>query len=124
MRTPMYIDNKDHSIVFAGKMPQGSKVKLCLLPSFDVIEASVTKFAEYKKEEPEAEALIMFSCAGRQTSLGLFVSEEIDSIRNFWDVPMVGFFCYGEIGRVNGRNHEFHNMTCSLALLKEKPGAL
>jgi len=33
---------------------------------------------------------------------------------------MAGFFCFGEIGRVEKGSTEFHNMTCSLALLKEK----
>jgi hypothetical protein len=120
MRTPMQANPEDRSIVFAGSLPQGSKVKLCLLPGFEVIEAALIEFNNYKKDQPEPDALILFSCAGRQLTLGPYVSEEIDGIKNIWNAPLAGFFCYGEIGRVVSGQHEFHNMTCSLATLKEK----
>jgi hypothetical protein len=119
MRTPMWANTNDGSIFFAGSLPQGSKVKLSLLPGFDVIEIAQAEFVKYKNEQPEADALIVFSCAGRQITLGPYVSEEINGIKNIWDAPLAGFFCYGEIGRVVSGQHEFHNMTCSLAILKE-----
>lgn len=119
MRTPLYANPNDHSIVFAGSLPQGSKVRLSMLQGFDVIKEALEDFSEYKKDQPEADALIMFSCAGRQISFGPFVSDEINGIKEFWNAPMAGFFCFGEIGRVEKGNTEFHNMTCSLALLKE-----
>ena len=120
MRSPMYANLEDRSIVFAGSLPEGSKVKLCLLPGFEVIEATLHEFEEYKNEQPEADALIMFSCAGRQVAFGPYVSDELNGIKNIWDAPMAGFFCFGEIGRVQDGANEFHNMTCSLAILKEK----
>ena len=120
MRTPMYANPKDQSIVFAGSLPQGSKVRLSMLPGFDVIDTALKQFADYKKDQPDADALIVFSCAGRQVSLGPYVSDEINGIKEIWNVPMAGFFCFGEIGRVDKGNTEFHNMTCSLAILKER----
>ena len=120
MRTPMQANPGDRSIIFAGSLPEGSKVKLCLLPGFEVIEATLNEFNNYKKEQPEPHAIILFSCAGRQITLGPYVSEEIDKIKNIWNAPLAGFFCYGEIGRVDSGQHEFHNMTCSLATLTEK----
>ena len=120
MRTPMQANPQDRSIIFAGSLPEGSKVKLCLLPGFEVIEATLNEFNNYKKEQPEPDAIILFSCAGRQITLGPYVSEEIDKIKNIWNAPLAGFFCYGEIGRVDSGQHEFHNMTCSLATLTEK----
>ena len=120
MRTPMYANPDDHSIVFAGSLPQGSKVRISMLPGFEVIDGALKDFAEYKNQQPEADALIMFSCAGRQVSFGPFVSDEINGIKEIWNAPLAGFFCFGEIGRVEKDTHEFHNMTCSLAILKEK----
>ncbi len=120
MRVPMQANKLDHSIAFAGALPQGSKVRLCLLPGFEVIEESLRQFAEYKNEQPETDAMLMFSCAGRQLTLGPYVSDEINGVKKIWDVPMAGFFCYGEIGRMENEKHEFHNMTCSLAMFKEK----
>jgi small ligand-binding sensory domain FIST len=91
-----------------------------LLPGFEVVDAAIQQFANYKEEQPDVDALILFSCAGRELSLGPFANEEIDRIKEIWDAPLAGFFCYGEIGKVASGNHEFHNMTCSLAVLKEK----
>ena len=112
--------NEDGSIVFAGKLPQGSKARLTLLPGFEVVEGAMEEFQNYKKEQPDVDALIMFSCAGRELALGPYASEEVSRVKEIWNAPMAGFFCYGEIGRVVSGQHEFHNMTCSLAILKEK----
>ena len=38
MRTPMQANPEDRSIVFAGSLPEGSKVRLCLLPGFEVVD--------------------------------------------------------------------------------------
>jgi hypothetical protein len=119
MRTPMWANTNDGSIVFAGSLPQGSKVKLSLLPGFEVIDATKTEFINYKNGHADADALVVFSCAGRQITLGPYISEEINGIKNIWNAPLAGFFCYGEIGPVVSGQHEFHNMTCSLAILKE-----
>ena len=120
MRTPMWANIEDGSIVFAGSVPQGSRVRLCLLPGFEVIEETKKEFINYKNGQPEADAVMVFSCAGRQLTLGPYVSEEINNIKSIWNAPLAGFFCYGEIGKVVSGDHEFHNMTCSLATLKEK----
>ena len=120
MRAPMMANEEDGSLVFAATMPEGSRVKLSLLPTFEVVQEAVRQFQEFKNEQQDADALVLFSCAGRQLSLGPYVSDEIEGILNTWSAPLAGFFCFGEIGRVSGAEHEFHNMTCSLAILKEK----
>ena len=48
------------------------------------------------------------------------VKKEIEEIKNTWDCPIAGFFCFGEIGKYHGGETEFHNNTCSIVLLKEK----
>jgi hypothetical protein len=120
MRTPMWVNKEDGSIIFAGAVPQGSRIRLVLLPGFEVVDAAIQEFANYKEEQPDVDALILFSCAGRELALGPFANEEIDRIKEIWDAPLAGFFCYGEIGKVASGDHEFHNMTCSLAVLSEK----
>ena len=120
MRSPMQANKMDRSVAFSGGLPQGSKIRLCLLPGFEVIEEALGQFAIYKNAQPDADAMLMFSCAGRQLSLGPYVSNEIEGVKNIWNIPMVGFFCYGEIGRMASGNIEFHGMTCSLTLIKEK----
>jgi hypothetical protein len=121
MRTAMFANREDHSLICAGTVPQGSKVRFSLPPDFDAIEKVVEECSELKNEkQPEADAMIMFSCISRHLSFGLLMSEEIEQVQKVWNVPMAGFFCYGEFGKSKTGKHEFHNNTCCVVLLKEK----
>ena len=53
-----------------------------------------------------ADALVIFSCAGRQVALGPMINREIEGLNNIWKVPLVGFFSNAELARANGGNLE------------------
>lgn len=112
---------KNKSIFLLGSIHEGDKIRLTLPPDFEVVE-EVSKNAEkIKREEmPEADALLMFSCIGRLAQFGPLVGDEIEGLRKVFDVPMAGFFTYGEFGRTKNGNNEFHNNTCCWVALKEK----
>ncbi len=121
MRTAMFANKIDRSLICAGNIPQGAKVRFSLPPDFDAIEKVIEECNELKNsQQPEADALIMFSCISRRLSFGILMSEEIEQVQEVWNAPMVGFFTYGEFGRSNTGKHEFHNNTCCLLALKEK----
>jgi hypothetical protein len=121
MRTAMLGNVEDRSLICAGVVPQGAKVRFSLPPDFDVIDTVVEECNVLKKEsQPEADALIMFSCISRYLSFGVMTSEEIERIKNVWNAPMAGFFSYGEFGKAQKGKHEFHNNTCCVVALKEK----
>jgi len=119
MRTPMFANIGDGSLVFAGALPQGSRVKFSILPGFEVVDNVVAEFNEYSKNAADADALIMFSCQGREIAFGPYMSDEIDRLTKIWNAPMVGLFSFGEIGRGADGKYDFYNMTCSMAMLKE-----
>ena len=121
MRPGLVVDWSDRSFYCSGSVPQGSKVKFSLPPNWDVME-KVIKGAEDLKTTamPEADALVIFSCAGRIISLGPLMSEEIEGIKNVWKVPMVGMFSNAELARATGGNLEMHNLTTCVIALKEK----
>ena len=119
MRTPMFANINDGSLVFAGALPQGSRVKFSILPGFEVVDNVVAEFSEYSKNAGDADAMIMFSCQGREIAFGPYMSDEIDRLKRIWNTPMVGLFSFGEIGRGADGHYDFFNMTCSLAMLKE-----
>jgi hypothetical protein len=48
------------------------------------------------------------------------VSTEIEEVKNVWNSPMAGLFCYGEIGKSLKGLQEFHNNTCCIVVMKEK----
>lgn len=121
IRAPLFANKEDRSLVCAGSVPQGSKVRFSLPPDDSVIDKVVSECETVKTNEiPEADAMIMFSCKARHLSLGPMVSEEIDQVKNVWDAPLIGFFSYGEMGKATKGKHEFHNNTCSLVVLSEK----
>ncbi len=121
MRTAMLANREERSLICAGNIPQGSKVKFSLPPDFDAIEKVVEECTELKKDtQTDADALIMFSCVSRHLSFGILMSEEIEQVKNVWGAPLVGFFTYGEFGKSKTGKHEFHNNTCCIVALKEK----
>ncbi len=121
MRPGLLIDWEDRSFVCSGSVPQGSKVRFSLPPDFDVMEKVIKGAEELKATEmPEADALVVFSCAGRILSLGPLMNQEIEGVRKVWNVPMVGMFSNGELGRATGGNLEMHNLTTCCVVLKEK----
>ncbi len=121
MRPGLVVDWSDRSFFTSGSVPQGAKVRFSLPPDFDVIE-KVIKGVEKLKETkmPEADALIVFSCAGRILSLGPLMTQELEGIKNVWNVPMAGMFSNAELGRATGGNLEMHNLTTCCIVLKEK----
>lgn len=119
MRTAMLGNAEDHSLICAGPVPQGSKVRFSLPPDFDVMDTVVEECTEVKNQQ-DADAVIMFSCVSRYLSFGVMTSEEIEMVTKVWDAPFIGFFTYGEYGRSKGGKHEFHNNTCCVVALKEK----
>jgi len=121
MRPGLLIDWNDRSFYCSGSVPQGSKVRFSLPPDFDVVDKVINAVEEMKTAEmPEADAVIVFSCAGRQVALGPMIQQEMSGIKDVWNVPMAGMFSNAELGRATGGNLEMHNLTTCCVALKEK----
>ncbi|MDG5492158.1 FIST signal transduction protein [Psychroserpens sp. SPM9] len=121
MRPGLVVDWNDRSFYCSGTVPQGSKVRFSLPPDFDVMEKVIKGVQSLKDTEmPEADALVVFSCAGRILSLGPLMNQEIEGVKNVWNVPMIGMFSNAELARATGGNLEMHNLTTCCVALKEK----
>ncbi|MBK6914581.1 MAG: FIST C-terminal domain-containing protein [Ignavibacteriales bacterium] len=121
MRPGLLVDWSDHSFYCSGSVPQGSKVRFSLPPDFNVLEKVIKGVEELKQNEmPEADALIVFSCAGRILAFGPMMNQEIEGIKKVWNVPMAGMFSNAELARATGGNLEMHNITTCCVVLKEK----
>lgn len=134
IRTAMFANRENRSLICSGRVPQGSKIKFSMPPDFDSIDKVVAECKSIKENvQPEADALIMFSCVSRHLSFGMVIKEEIEQVQKIWDAPMAGFFTYGEYGKslsaarlpdgqgqggINGK-YEYHNNACCLVTLKE-----
>lgn len=121
MRPPLVVDWTDHSFYTSGTVPQGSKIRFSVPPDWDVMEKVVKGVQHLKETEmPEADALVVFSCAGRILSFGPMMNAEIEGVKEVWNVPMAGMFSNAELGRMAGGNLEMHNLTTCCVALKEK----
>jgi hypothetical protein len=120
MRPGLIVDWNDRSFYCSGTVPQGSKIRFSLPPDFDVMEKVIKGVQNLKDTEmPEADALVVFSCAGRILSLGPLMNMELEGVKNVWNVPMAGMFSNAEFGRATGGNLEMHNLTTCCVALKE-----
>jgi hypothetical protein len=121
MRPGLLVDWNDHSFYCSGTVPQGSKVRFSIPPDFDVMETVINGVQAMKANEmPEADAVVVFSCAGRILALGPLMNMEIEGIKNVWNTPMAGMFSNAELARATGGNLEMHNCTTCCVALKEK----
>ncbi|HSF87810.1 MAG TPA: FIST N-terminal domain-containing protein [Saprospiraceae bacterium] len=121
IRTAMFANSENRSLICSGKVPQGSKIKFSLPPDFDSIDTVVADCKGIKENtEQDADALIMFSCVSRYLSFGIVMKEELEQVQNIWGAPMAGFFSYGEYGKSKTGKYDYHNNTCCLVVLKEK----
>ncbi|MBS4035191.1 MAG: FIST C-terminal domain-containing protein [Ignavibacterium sp.] len=121
LKSPMRIDHKENALVTDMEMPEGTEFWFSQPPDFDIAEEITGEATRLKAASGfDADALLVFSCAGRAPVLGPLVTYENEGLAEVWKSPMAGFFTYGEFGKnKNGRQY-FHSGACSWVALKEK----
>jgi hypothetical protein len=112
--------NEDKSIVYAGTVPEGAKVRFSMPAGSEIIDHAIEQMSEFNQQIPRSDAIVLFSCKGRHLALGPMVEDEISAVHKLWKVPLVGFFTYGEIGPVPQGRCDFHNHTLVPVLINEK----
>jgi len=112
--------NEDKSLIYGGTIPEGAQVRFSMPPGLEIIDHAIEKMSEFNRQTPGADAIVLFSCKGRHLALGQMVEDEISAIHKLWNVPLVGFFTYGEIGPVPQGRCELHNHTLVPVLIQEK----
>ncbi|MGB5264939.1 MAG: FIST N-terminal domain-containing protein [Lutimonas sp.] len=121
MATPMMVDKETKALICDVTLRQGSKLSFTMPPDFDFVEEILEKARELKDQsKTSAEAMLIFSCAGRVTVLGPLANLENQGLAEVWQSPMIGFYTYGEFGRALNERPEFHSTTNSWVVLKEK----
>jgi hypothetical protein len=119
IRAPFNI-NQDKSLVYAGSVPEGAKVRFGMAPGIEIVDHAIEQMSEFKGQTPRSDAMVLFSCKARHMALGPMVEDEVSAVHKLWDVPMVGFLTYGEIGPALHGGCDFHNHTLVPVLIYEK----
>jgi len=121
LRSPLRIDDTEHALEMDAEMPEGTEFWFTVPPDFDITEEITNRASELKDENGnDADALLIFSCAGRPPVLGPLVSIENEGLAEVWNAPMAGFFTYGEYGRAPEGKQEYHSGACCWVALTEK----
>jgi len=121
MRTPMEVSKETHAIRLDKGIPEGKQLQFTLPPDFDIVERVLDSASGLKQQKKaEADALLIFSCLGRRSVLGPMVEQENEGLQRIWNVPMAGFYTYGEYGIDPDSHYLLHSTTCSWVALKEK----
>ncbi|MBS1621641.1 MAG: FIST C-terminal domain-containing protein [Bacteroidetes bacterium] len=118
---PIIVWNQENNAVMLGApVEEGSMFRFSLPPDLEVIDTVIESTKTIKENEmPDADAMLVFSCVGRLSSLGPMVNTEISGLAATWNKPMAGFFSLGEYGKLDDTRPEFHGTTVSWVALKE-----
>ena len=124
VRTILSINNESKSMVFAGDVPEGSKVRF-MKANFDKLidaasDATVRTLSQLNQTKPKLALLI--SCVGRKIILNKRIDEEVEAVANVFgdEVVTTGFYSYGEISPMNPQSKcELHNQTMTITSFDE-----
>jgi hypothetical protein len=118
---PVGYNKEKKALICESSLTTGCRFRFSTPPDFEIIDTVINKAQELKNAvHAEADALLIFSCAGRLSALGPMAQQENEGLQQVWNVPMAGFYTYGEFGKGIDGKHEFHSTTNSWVALKEK----
>jgi hypothetical protein len=120
IKSPRSIDYDNGALVMDIPMKEGSAFYFSTPPDFEIAEEIISEAAAVKKEKAgKADALVIFSCAGRPPVLGPLTHQENEGLAELWQVPMAGFYTYGEFGRAKAGKQHFHSAVCCWVIISE-----
>jgi len=110
------VDRKSGAIAIAGHARVGSTVQFHVRDAASADEDLRAMLAPHA--ETGVRGAMLFGCNGRGTRMWPQPGHDAGVVRELLDdVPVAGFFCGGEFGRVGSRNF-IHGFTASIALFR------
>jgi hypothetical protein len=124
LRAPMSVDREKGAVSFAAEIPQGAKIKMTRAKSDEIIDGSREAARRAVKDlAGKPDVVFFFSCMARKVVLGRRTNKEIEAAQEVFgtDVPLIGFYTYGEIANCGEKNPicRFHNETATFLALRE-----
>lgn len=123
VRTILSIDEKDNMMVFAGDLPEGSKVRFMKVNMDRLIDAANDTASECLKiSHHKPKMAIIVSCVGRKLVLGNRMVEEVEMVKDVFgsDTIITGFYSYGEISPLKPFDDcALHNQTITITTVNE-----
>jgi hypothetical protein len=107
IRDPITV-NDDGSITCAAEVPEGSEIRLMIGSKEKAIEAAQVAarklMDDFAAANSKPKLVLMFNCIAREKLYGQKAKDEISAVRDVigMDVPMLGFYTYGEQAPLGG----------------------
>jgi hypothetical protein len=114
VRTLLGVNETDHSLTFAGDVPQGTHARL--------MKANFDRLSYEAIGQTSPELALLISCVGRKLVLKQRIEEEVEGVRDTLGEKTVlaGFYSYGEISPFTpSAKCELHNQTMTITTLSE-----
>jgi hypothetical protein len=124
VRTILAVDESEHSLTFAGDMPENSYARLMKTRQGGLILGAEVAGHKAVKDINGicAQLTVLVSCVGRRLVLGSRTEEELDAVKRAMcsDGVTIGLFSYGEICPPEGSLRcELHNETMTITAFAE-----
>jgi hypothetical protein len=121
VRTILSIDEKSESMVFAGDIPNGARVRFMRASYEDLVDGAAHA-AETTRDKTPPSLVLCVSCVGRRIVLGQRTEEETEIVRDtVGAVPtLAGFYSYGELSPSSTSSAcQLHNQTMTITTMQE-----
>ena len=124
VRTILSIDQDKKSMIFAGNMPEGAKVRLMKANLDNLVDAAsdAANISNLDTNFQGDKLSILISCVGRKLIFGNRIEEELDAARDILGEKAIitGFYSYGEISPFSSfMKCQLHNQTMTITSLSE-----
>jgi hypothetical protein len=124
VRTILSVDEAQHSMTFAGDIPQGSHARLMRATFEHLIDGAqgAAQITETAVATKTADLAILISCVGRKLVLKQRIEEEVEAVREVLGPKpiLTGFYSYGEICPfTQSARCELHNQTMTITTFAE-----
>lgn len=124
IRTILAVDEEKQSMIFAGNVPKGSKVKMMHGNFEKLVKASATATEDALREmhNIKPQLALLVSCVGRKIILDKVVTDEVDVAVDILgtDSIVAGFYSYGGISPMESRGCcQLHNQTMTVTTFSE-----
>ena len=120
-RAVLDINEENGSLVFAGHVEEKAWVRISASRGKSIINEVTKSVSKALSDNPlfTPELALLFPCCSRKQVLGHLTYLEIDAVYQLSNVPIIGFFAYGEIAAFPG-GYCFHNETFVTLFLSER----
>ena len=122
VRTIVAVDEKDHSLVFAGDVPEGYQARLMKVNFNRLMEGASQAARDSMPQKTPPDLALMVSCVGRKIVLKQRTFQELEAVRDILgsETRMAGFYSYGEIAPfATGQDCLLHNETMTITTFSE-----